>query len=81
MALHQRIAVAVEQGRAQLQRVTYNPKGRSTIEPLSQWRPIEMLKPSLGMLMFHVKAANGYKDCGNLQPASQALKHAHKAFQ
>ncbi len=40
MELKQRIAVAVEQGRVQLQRVTYNPKGSSTIEPLSQWRPI-----------------------------------------
>lgn len=81
MELHQRIAVAVEQGRVQLQRVTYNPKGRSTIDPLSQWKPIEMLKPSLGMLMFHVRAANGYDDCGNLNGASDALKAAHKVFQ
>ena len=81
MKLHQKVAVAVEQGRVQLQRVTYNPKGRSTIEPLSQWRPIDMLKPSLGMLMFHVRAANGYADCGNTQPASDALKHAHGMFQ
>ena len=80
MKLHQRIAVAVEQGRAQLQRVTYNPKGRSTIDPLSQWKPIDTFKPSLGMLMFHVRAANAYEDCGNLQPASDALKHAHKMF-
>ena len=80
MELHQKIAVAVEQGRVQLQRITYNPKGKSTIDPLSQWKPIEHLKPSLGMLMFHVRASNGYADCGNLQPASDALNHAHKMF-
>ena len=81
MKLHQRIAVAVEQGRAQLQRVTYNPKGASTIETLSQWRPIEMLKPSLGMLMFHVRASNAYAQESVNGKANDALKHAHRMFQ
>ena len=31
------IGLAVKQGKAQVQRITYNAKGTSTIEPLSAW--------------------------------------------
>ncbi|HSW83526.1 MAG TPA: hypothetical protein VLH12_08630 [Usitatibacter sp.] len=79
--LRERAAVAVEQGRAQLQRVTYGPKGQSTVEALSQWRPVEMLKPSIGMLMFHVRAANAYAQEGHEQHAKDALAAAHRCFQ
>ena len=79
--MRQMAAVAVEQGRVQLQRITYDKKGKSTIEAWSQYRPIDMVKPSLGMLMFHVRAANAYAKLGVHVKANAALKMAHKAFQ
>ncbi len=79
--LKERAAVAVQDGRVQLQRVTYNAKGQSTVEALSQYRPIELLKPSLGMLMFHVRAANAYADEGKASHAEDAMKAAHRCFQ
>ena len=31
------LAVAIKQGKAQLQRVTYAANGKSTVEPLTDW--------------------------------------------
>lgn len=56
MELKQQLAVAVKNGKAQLQRVTENPKGNSTIEVLSQWRPVEFL--NMKGLLENVRIAN-----------------------
>jgi hypothetical protein len=37
IARERKLAVAINQGRGQLQRVTYNAKRTSQIEPLSDW--------------------------------------------
>ena len=71
-----KLAVAVEQGRAQLQRVTYANNGQSTIEALSSWQRINAIKPSLGMLMFHVRAANAYAKEGAADKATAAMRQA-----
>jgi len=56
MELKQYIAVAVKGGKAQLQRVTENPKGNSTVEVLSQWKPLEFI--NMKALLDNVRIAN-----------------------
>jgi hypothetical protein len=78
-------AVAAHDGRVQLQRVTYTNgskrmRSTPTIEPLSAWVPVAHVKPSLGMLMFHVRAANAYADHGKDDHATQAMIVAQRCL-
>jgi hypothetical protein len=85
--LHEVAAVAVDAGRVQLQRHTYTNAGSKriratpTVEPLSGWVTVDHVKPSLGMLMFHVRAANAYADHGSDEHARQAMIAAHRCLQ
>jgi hypothetical protein len=78
--MRQVAAVAVEQGRVQLQRVTYDRKGASTVEPLTQYRPIAILKTPLKALMAEVKDANDLSKVGAVAESDAALVRAQKAF-
>jgi len=49
--------VAVEQGKYQIQEVTYDKKGKSTIVPLSEWKEIipEVFSPTLILMDYNRK--------------------------